>query len=51
MAWGDREFRGPEERRASKLPVPPGLSRGTLKLTVPDDESLLPSCLDSSHPP
>jgi hypothetical protein len=38
MAWGDRELQGPEERRALKLPIPPGLSRGTLNLTVPEDE-------------
>jgi hypothetical protein len=38
MAWEDMELRGPEERRASKLHIPPGLSRGPLKFTVPEDE-------------
>jgi hypothetical protein len=39
MAWGYRELRGPEERRASKLPIPPGLSRSMLNLTVLEDEA------------
>jgi hypothetical protein len=38
MAWEDMELRGPEERRASKLHIPRGLSRGPLKFTVPEDE-------------
>jgi hypothetical protein len=38
MAWRDRKLRGTEERRASKLPIPPGLSGSTVKLTVLEDE-------------
>jgi hypothetical protein len=41
MAWGYRELRGPEERRASKLAIPQGLSRGTRNLTVLEEAQVL----------
>jgi hypothetical protein len=38
MVYGDRERRGTENNSASTLPIPVGLSRSTLKLTVLEDE-------------
>jgi hypothetical protein len=38
MVWGDRKLQGPEERRALKLSMPPGLSRWVLNFTVLEHE-------------